>query len=72
MVTQQRYNKTCVLHLHENAPSLRAGIHPGDMIASVGGESIDDRPFDQVAEALKVPKGTHVQVTVKRNSQPRR
>ena len=55
-----------VITPYEGTPSFRAGIHPGDQISSVDGKSADGWTSDQVAKALKGPKGTHVQVTTVR------
>ena len=54
---------------YEGTPSFRAGIHPGDQISAVDGKSADGWTSDQVAKALKGPKGTHVQVTTIRVGQ---
>jgi carboxyl-terminal processing protease len=58
-----------VITPYEGTPSFRAGIHPGDQISSVDGKSADGWTSDQVAKALKGPKGTHVQVTTVRVGQ---
>jgi carboxyl-terminal processing protease len=69
MVIQQQLNKVYVVTPYENTPSYRAGIHPGDVIAAVDGKSTDTWTSDQVAKALKGPKGTHVQVSMIREGQ---
>ena len=56
---------------YEDTPSFRAGIHPGDEVVAVDGKSSDGWTSDQVAKALKGPKGTHVQVTMVRYGQPK-
>ena len=66
MVIQEQENKVYVVTPYENTPSFRAGIHPGDVISEVNGKSTDGWSSDQVAKALKGPKGTHVQVSVVR------
>ena len=71
MVIQQQNNKTYVITPYENTPSYRAGIKPGDIISMVDGKSTDGMTSDLVAKALKGPKGTHVQVTVVREGQPK-
>ena len=69
MVIQQQNNKVYVITPYENTPSFRAGIRPGDIIASVDGKTTDGMGSDLVAKALKGPKGTHVQVTMVREGQ---
>jgi carboxyl-terminal processing protease len=71
MMIEQQNNKVYVLTPYEDTPSYRAGIHPGDQIAAVDGKSTDGWSSDQVAKALKGPKGTHVQVTMVRYGQPK-
>ncbi len=76
MVIQQQNDpdgksKVYVVTPYEDTPSFRAGIHPGDQIAAVDGKSTDGWSSDQVAKALKGPKGTNVQVTMIRYGQPK-
>jgi len=73
MTIQQPFSggKTYVVFPMEGAPAFKAGIHPGDVIASVDGKSTDGMTSDLVAKALKGPKGTHVQVTMVREGQPK-
>jgi len=69
MMIEQQNNKVYVLTPYEDTPSFRAGIHPGDLISAVDGKSTDGWTSDQVAKALKGPKGTHVQVAMIRYGQ---
>jgi carboxyl-terminal processing protease len=76
MVIQQQNDndgksRVYVVTPYEDTPSFRAGIHPGDQIAAVDGKSTDGWTSDQVAKALKGPKGTHVEVTMVRYGQPK-
>ena len=71
MVIQQQANKVFVITPYENTPSFRAGIRPGDVISAIDGKSADGMSSDLVAKALKGPKGTHVQVTMVRDGQPK-
>jgi len=71
MVIQQQDDKVFVVTPYEDTPSFRAGIHPGDVIDSVDGKTASGWTSDQVAKALKGPKGTHVQVTMTRVGQPK-
>jgi carboxyl-terminal processing protease len=69
--------KVYVVFPAEGAPAFRAGIHPGDVIYAVDSKlvSVDGKnpdgltTSDQVAKALKGPKGTHVQATMLREGQ---
>ena len=71
MVIQQQNDKVFVVTPYEDTPSFRAGIKPGDIIESVDGKPAAGWTSDQVAKALKGPKGTHVQVTTIRVGQPK-
>lgn len=67
MVIQQQGNKVYVITPYEGTPSFRAGIKPGDIISNIDGKATDGWTSDQVAKALKGPKGTHVQVSTIRD-----
>lgn len=72
MVIQQQRNpdtgkdQVLVITPYEGTPSFRAGIRPGDIISAVDGKTAEGMTSDQVAKALKGPKGTHVQVSMTR------
>jgi len=55
-----------VLSAIEGGPSANLGIHPGDRIVEIEGESAKDLASDQVVTKLKGPKGTAVNITVER------
>jgi carboxyl-terminal processing protease len=77
MTIQQQNGKVYVVYPAEGTPAFRAGIHPGDIIYAVDGKlvSVDGKipgglsSSDQVAKALKGPRGTHVQATFLREGQ---
>jgi carboxyl-terminal processing protease len=79
MTIQQQNNKVYVVFPFEGSPAFKAGIHPGDVIASVDGKpvSVDGKipdslnSTDMVAKALKGPRGTHVQATMIRDGEPK-
>ncbi len=71
MVIQQQGNKVYVITPYENTPSFRAGIRPGDVFSAIDGKSAEGMTSDQIAKALKGPKGTHVQITMIREGQPK-
>jgi len=71
MTIQQQNGKVYVVFPFEGTPSFRAGIRPADIISAIDGKSTDGLASDLVAKQLKGPKGTHVQVTVVREGQPK-
>ncbi len=71
MMIEQQNNKVYVLTPYEGTPSFRAGIHPGDQIVAIDSKATDGWTSDQVAKALKGPKGTHVEVSMARFGQPK-
>lgn len=50
----------------EDTPAFRAGIHAGDVILDVGGESTADLPLDEVVDRIRGVPGTTVTVTIRR------
>jgi carboxyl-terminal processing protease len=71
MLIQQQNNKVYVVTPYENTPSYRAGIRPADIIAAIDGKTTEGMTSDLVAKHLKGPKGTHVQVSMVRDGQPK-
>ncbi len=69
---QPRTGKPMVVHPFGGTPAYRAGIRPGDMLVEVNDKRVDTLSTSEIAEMLKGPKGTKVQVTVTRegSSQP--
>jgi len=63
--------KIVVVFPFEGTPSYRAGIRPGDVIAAVDGKTTANLNSEEVANMLKGPKGTHVQVTMVREGAPK-
>lgn len=67
MIGQQpRTGKPIVVHPFAGTPAYKAGIRPGDMLLEVNDKRVDNLSTSQVAEMLKGPKGTKVQVVVNR------
>ena len=66
MTVAPRNNKTVVIAPFPGSPAYKAGIRPGDLILSVNDKPTDNLRTDEVADLLKGPKGTPVQVTVAR------
>ncbi|HKS27132.1 MAG TPA: S41 family peptidase [Pyrinomonadaceae bacterium] len=48
----------------ENSPAYRAGLRYGDKITAINGQSMVGKPYGQVRENLRGPRGTVARVTV--------
>jgi carboxyl-terminal processing protease len=59
--------QTIVIQPFPGSPSYKAGIRPGDAILAVDGKSTKDMKLDEIADALKGPRGTKVVVTIGRD-----
>ena len=70
MLIQQQKDKIYVVTPYEGTPSYKAGIHPGDIIASINGKSTTGMNSEQVSKLLKGPKGTSVTLTTVRYGSP--
>jgi carboxyl-terminal processing protease len=66
MQVAPRNGKTIVIAPFTGSPAHKAGIRPGDAILQVNDKSTENLRTDEVADLLKGPKGTPVQVTVGR------
>ena len=62
-------NKTVyVSYVTEGSPAESAGIRPGDKIVEINGESVSDMDSDTVANKIRGPQGTSVDILVYRQS----
>lgn len=66
ILVTKRNNQVTVITPLEGTPASRLGIRAGDIIAEVEGEATDDLPLDEVVRRLKGPKGTEVNIKIKR------
>lgn len=55
-----------VLSVEPGAPAARAGIRPGDIIAAVGGHSVERRPVTDTMALVRGAPGTSVTITLTR------
>ena len=69
MMVGARGNRTIVQYPFGGSPAFRAGLRPGDAILEVNDQKTDSLSMSEVAERLKGPRGTHVQVKVARDGQ---
>ena len=51
----------------EGNPAIKAGIHPGDVIVAVDGNSTQSKSLDAVEHEIRGPLGTVVSLTIKRH-----
>jgi carboxyl-terminal processing protease len=56
----------------ENAPANRAGLRYGDKIVEVNGVNVLGKPFTEVREKLRGPRGTLARLVIERNSTGKR
>ncbi len=52
----------------EGGPSSRAGLHAGDFITSIEGESVEEKTIEQVRDRLRGAEGTIVTFSILRGS----
>ncbi|HLJ14355.1 MAG TPA: S41 family peptidase [Bryobacteraceae bacterium] len=61
-----RNGKTIVIAPFGGSPAYRAGLRPGDVILEVNDKKCDNLTTAEIADLLKGPRGTHVQIVVAR------
>jgi carboxyl-terminal processing protease len=66
MTIQPKDGRILVVAPFTGSPAYKAGIHPGDVILEVNDKRCDGMTTNEVAELLKGPKGTPVQVVIAR------
>src|ERR1700761_9455684 len=66
MSVQGRNGKTIVMAPFVGSPAYKAGLRPGDVIIMVNDKPTDNLDSTKVADLLKGPKGTAVQIKVSR------
>jgi carboxyl-terminal processing protease len=59
---------TYILATFEGTPAFRAGLHFGDRITDIDGQTVKGKPSSEVRDRLRGPRGTTVKVTVERAS----
>src|ERR1700685_709179 len=66
MQVAPRNRKTIVVAPFGGSPAYKAGLRPGDVILQVNDKKTDSLTTTEVADLLKGPRATHVQVVVGR------
>src|ERR1700686_5505854 len=67
MQVQPRNGKTFLLATFAGSPAYRAGLRPGDVIVEVNDKKTDNLTTTEVADLLKGPRGTPVQIVIMRD-----
>ena len=66
ILVTRRNDRVTVITPLEGTPAARLGIRAGDVIAEVEGQNTDDLTLDEVVSRLKGPRGTTVNIKIKR------
>jgi len=66
MQIQQQNNKIIIILPFAGTPAFKAGIRPGDIILAVNGKSTEKMTSEDVANMLKGPRQTPVQISIGR------
>ena len=66
MTVAERNRKTIVIAPFTGSPAYKAGIRPGDVIMTVNDKPTDNLTTTEVADLLKGPRGTQVQIVISR------
>lgn len=66
---ENRDDRVVVTSPIEGSPAERAGVESGDVVVAVDGDDITERDVSEIAERVRGPEGSEVQVTVLRDGE---
>ncbi|MFN3699094.1 MAG: S41 family peptidase, partial [Dictyoglomus sp.] len=69
MRLESKDGKILVVSPIENTPAYRAGIKPGDQIVEVDGQSVVNKPLDEVVSMIRGEIGKEVRIKIYRESE---
>ena len=67
MMVAPRSGKTVVVQVFTGSPAAKAGLRPGDVIMEVNDKKTAGLGVSDVADLLRGPRGTHVQLAIGRD-----
>ncbi len=62
----EKDNKLIITDIHDNSPSLKAGIYPGDIIEEINNQTVTKENISEIKELLKGEPGSKVKISIKR------
>jgi len=68
IASDRRNGQVIVIAPIAGSPADKAGLHPGDHIAAIDGQTTFDLSLDEAASLMRGPRGTTVRLTVNRTS----
>jgi C-terminal peptidase prc len=64
---EEQEGKLIIVSPIEGSPAAKAGIHPGDIITHINGESTEGMILQKAVEKIRGPQGTTVKLNISRN-----
>lgn len=71
IIAQPKTGRTMVVAPFTGSPAYKAGLRPGDVIVQVNDQHVENKTSAEIADLLKGPRGTKVQIVVQREGVPK-